>query len=93
MKKKTIVGLALGVALLAVLGATIIDNNWGVGDDRNQIEYTPPGEDDTYTFEETLNYALFEEYGPLLLVVTLMLFGAIIGAACISKEEEDDDSN
>lgn len=89
MKRNVLVGIALGAALLVVFGGMIIDTQWTEED--AQPESIPFNDSDN--FEDSLNFALFEEYGPLLMVVTLMLFGAIIGAACISKEEEDDDSN
>lgn len=91
MKRKALVGMALGLALVVVMGGMIIDTQWPNTDDgMHSIEFSPS---DDVPFEETLNFALFETYGPLLIVVTLMLFGAIIGAACISREEDDDDSD
>lgn len=90
MKRKVLVGIALGAALLVIMGGMILDTNWTDEEEMQSIPFAPS---DDVNFEDTLNFAIFETYGPLILVVTLMLFGAIIGAACISKEEEDNDSN
>jgi NADH:ubiquinone oxidoreductase subunit 6 (subunit J) len=46
------------------------------------------------TNTNSLNYALFEKYGPLLLILALLMFGAMIGGVCIAREEvESDDTN
>lgn len=90
MKRKALVGIALCLTLVVVMGGMIVDTEWNADDGMQSIDFMPS---DAVPFDETLNYALFETYGPMLMVVTLMLFGAIIGAACISKEEEDDDSD
>lgn len=88
MKKQVIVGLVLGVALVAILGGMIIDSEFNDDDGMGSVPYTPS---DDVDFEDTLNYAFFEEYGPVLLIVALLLFGAIIGGACISREEDDEE--
>lgn len=91
MNRKVTVGIALGAALLVILGGMILDNSdrWAEDTDggMGQIPFRPSA---GVPIEDTLNYAVFETYGPMMIVVTLMLFGAIIGAASISKEENDD---
>ncbi|MCQ2084782.1 MAG: hypothetical protein MJZ21_01385 [archaeon] len=37
----------------------------------------------------TLNYAVFEQYGPLMLVLAALMFGAMVGGICIAREEDD----
>lgn len=91
MKRKSIVGIALGVAMIAILGGMIMDTSWDDEDGMQSIDYN--GSQTEGAFSDTLNYALFEEYGPVLIIVTLMLFGAIIGAATVAKEEDDNDSD
>lgn len=45
------------------------------------------------SFKE-ISTVLFEGYGPLLLILGALMFGAIIAGVTISKEEDDtDDSN
>jgi len=90
MNKKTLAGLALGAAMIILLGGMITGSTW---QDDGGMKDIPFGPSDDVPFEDTLNFAIFEEYGAILMIVTLMLFGAIIGAACIAKEEEDNDSN
>ncbi len=77
--------------LAVILCGMIYDTEWKDTDDGMHSVPFAPSED--VDFDDTLNFALFETYGPVLIVVTLMLFGAIIGAACISREDDDDDSN
>ena len=94
MKKKTIFGIALGVAMVVVLGGMVLSTNWsedtGMGDTPEEVKFFP---DDVYEFDPSnyLPFAMFETYGPLMLVVTLLLFGAIIGSAALAKEEEEEE--
>jgi len=41
--------------------------------------------------ENSLNFALFEGYGPLMLILALLMFGAMIGGVCIAREESEHD--
>ncbi|MCL2031798.1 MAG: hypothetical protein FWG96_00765 [Methanomassiliicoccaceae archaeon] len=42
----------------------------------------------------SLNFALFEKYGPLMLILALLMFGAMIGGVCVAREEvESDDTD
>lgn len=93
MKRKTIVGVVLAAAMVVMLGAMIIDMDTDKMNDDGMESIDYNGSNTEGAFSDTLNYALFEEYGPVLIIVTLMLFGAIIGAATIAKEEEDDEDD
>jgi len=92
MKGKTALGIAIGIAAVVMLGGMVISTDWNedpnMGDSPTEIPFHPS---EDYPFEDTLNYAIFETYGPVLIVVTLLLFGAIIGAAAIAKEEEEEE--
>lgn len=55
------------------------DNNHDVGVD---------SEDEK---EDSLNYVVFEKYGPLLLVLGIVMFGAMIGGLCVAREEIEKD--
>ena len=87
-KKALVAGIIIASFALVMLGAVALSgdfqeyNDNGVGD----ISYTGTEEGD-------LPYELFETYGPLLLVLGLLMFGAIIGAAYVAKEDDDDGAN
>ena len=54
-------------------------------------EYT---NDDGTLKENSLNYGVFEAYGPLLIVLALLMFGAMVGGICVAREEvENDDTD
>ena len=86
MKIKKMAGLVIGIAMVAMLGGMVVTTDWHDEGTINDIPYAPSEDVD---FSETLNYALFETYGPVMLVVALLLFGAIIGGAAITQEDED----
>ena len=92
MKGKTVVALALGAAMVMMLGFMVLSTDWqdDSGDALDEMHRIPfmPSED--VDFKDTLNYAMFETYGPVIMVVTLLLFGAIIGGAAISREDDDE---
>jgi len=97
MNKKMIVGLSVSAFLLAVLALSVVVTDWD--------DYTTNESPESIPFDgvvsetgdldpDSLNYALFEKYGPLLLIVALLMFGAMIGGVCIAREEvERDDSD
>jgi len=93
MSKKTIVGVVIAVAMLAMLAGSIVSSDWeNMNDSPEAIPFEPDEGGNLPT--DSVNYVLFEDYGPLLLVLGVLMFGAIIGGVCISREEEDsDDSN
>jgi hypothetical protein len=39
-------------------------------------------------WRHSINYQLFEEFGPILLVLALLMFGSIIGGVYIAKEDD-----
>jgi len=86
-------GVVIAVAMLAVLGGVLLTMDWdktgiGYADDvpENGVEFTTNGGS---LSNNSINYVLFEDYGPLLLVLGGLMFGAIIAGVCISREEED----
>jgi NADH:ubiquinone oxidoreductase subunit 6 (subunit J) len=93
MSKKTTVGVLIALSLLVVLAGSVMSSSWdNMGDNPESIPFGPDGEGDLA--ENSLNYQLFEVWGPVLLVLGILMFGAIIAGVCISREEEDkDDSN
>jgi NADH:ubiquinone oxidoreductase subunit 6 (subunit J) len=97
MNKKVLVGSAVAIMLLVVLSAAVIETDWDNYtnyDTPQPIPYTDVVDGNNNINESSLNYAIFEEYGPLLLVLALLMFGAMVGGICIAREEvEKDDSN
>jgi hypothetical protein len=97
MNKKMALGIGVSAVLLAVLVSAVVMTEWDDYTTNDSPEEIPfDGVVDEYgTLDPgSLNYALFEQYGPLLLVLALLMFGAIIGGVCIAREEvEHDDSN
>jgi len=94
MNKKAAVGALVAVLLLTVLVSTVAMTEWNTSYDTPQeIPFT--GEDaDEDVFQSSLNYNLLETYGPVLLVLSILMFGAIIGGVCVAREEvEQDDTN
>ena len=86
MSKK---GLAAGLVTLVVvcgLAASIVTYDWGMD---QGIEKVPFGLNDDGRLEyNSINYQMFEVWGPILLVLGTLMFGAIIAGVCISREEE-----
>lgn len=100
MSKRAAAAVALAASLLVILTVAIYVNEWdNYGDEPNSVPFNDVVEIDPVTGEETvdhssLNYTLFEKYGPVLLVLGLLMFGAMIGGICVAREEvENDDSN
>lgn len=96
MNKKVAIGICVSALLLTVLAASVMATDWDDYMTNDSPESIPfDGEVDEYgdLDPNSLNYALFEQYGPLLLVLALLMFGAIIGGVCIAREEEDHDDS
>ncbi|MDR0523877.1 MAG: hypothetical protein LBG62_05600 [Candidatus Methanoplasma sp.] len=97
MNKKALLGAIASVALLAVLVGAVAATQWSdytQSDSPQSVPFDGVDGDSGDIDHGSINYALFETYGPLLLVVALLMFGAMIGGICIAKEEaERDDSD
>jgi len=92
-KKALLVGAAVGAALMVMLIAVVLSDDIGeVGDNEmSSIPFTP--DDDGKLIAGSLPEVLFEGHGPVLLVLAVLMFGAIIGGAYIAKEDDEDDSD
>ena len=83
-KKATAAGAILAIALIVILGMMILSGGFSddLGNAPESIPYGPePG---------GLSLTLIDTYGPLMLVVSILLFGAIIGGAAIARGEKTD---
>lgn len=92
MKAKVAAGLIVAGVLFAALAGAALSNDWELMGDYAQAQDFGPGEDGELS-EGSLNWTLYETYGPLLLVLAVLMFGAIIAGVAISKEEEDSDDS
>jgi len=84
-KKALVAGMIIASFALVMLGAVALS-----GDFQDYNDNEVGGISYTGTEEGDLPYELFETYGPVLLVLGLLMFGAIIGAAYVAKEDDDD---
>ena len=99
MSKRTSVGLLVVGILLAVRVAGIVTTDF-------QPEYDTPQGLPTFTTshndaqdiyddsgklkENSLPYAIFEQYGFVLIPLAILMFGAMVGGVVISKEEVEE---
>lgn len=92
MSKKFVVGGAIALIMIVILAGSAIGHDWNnMGENPQSIPYGPDENGDNPT--DGLNYNLYEVYGPVLLVLGILMFGAIIGGVCISREEDDTDDS
>jgi len=92
MNKKIAVGVGVAAALLAVFALGVMATDWSYlpNDSPESIDFS--GIDDAGNINpDSLNYALFETYGPLLLILAVLMFGAMIGGVCLAREESEHD--
>ena len=97
MNKKVLAGIGASAVLAAVLISAVVLTDWNdymTNDSPEGIPFDGGVGEDGELDRNSLNYALFEQYGPVLLVVALLMFGAMIGGVCIAREEvEGDDTD
>ena len=86
-KKKAIISGLVALVVVCGLAASVISYDWGMD---SGIERVPFGLDgDGKLADNSINYQMFEVWGPILLVLGTLMFGAIIAGVCISREERD----
>jgi len=97
MNKKVAVGIAVSAMLLTVLALSVMATDWDefvTNESPEDIDFVGGVDDSGAMDPNSLNYALFETYGPALLILALLMFGAMIGGICIAREEvESDDTD
>ena len=94
MTKRKLIGGIVAVFALVVLASAVFATGWGDLVENESPEGLPTlapyeGEDEIST--ESLTYVMFETYGPIVGLLSLVMFGAMVGAICVAKEEVDDD--
>ncbi len=94
MNKKVAIGAGVAALLLIVCMGSVFATDWDSHMKYNEPQNIPFTDvvDETDTLNpQSLNYNLFEKYGPVLLILAVLMFGAMIGGVCIAREESDDD--
>ena len=105
MSKRAGVGIGVAVVLLAALGVCIFATSWDGMDEQHSIPFNGNGENGDHSSayvdptdpdneelnHNSLNWQVFEHYGPLLIILALLMFGAMVGGICISREENETD--
>jgi len=89
-KRTAAIGVIIASAVLLMMASAVLTYDWEA-DEMHNIPFTPDSDGDL--IPGSLNFELFETYGPVILVLAMLMFGAIIGGAYVAKEEEEDDSD
>lgn len=100
MSKRTTVGLVVTGLMLVMLVGGIVSTNFEVEFDSPQglPTFTTNHNNESQDIydiggglkENSLPYAIFEEYGFVLIPLALLMFGAMVGGVVISKEEVEE---
>lgn len=97
MSKRVAVGVAVATLLMVVCVASVFATDWNEYmnyDEPQDVPFDNVVDEDGNIDESSLNYNLFEKYGPVILILSVLMFGAMIGGVCIAREEgEQNDSN
>jgi NADH:ubiquinone oxidoreductase subunit 6 (subunit J) len=90
-KGKAIIYVALGAAILVLIGGAMLTGNWFM--DMDGSPSGPSFNTADPADPSSINDYMFEVFGPVLLILAVMMFGAIIGGVYIAKEDDEDDSD
>ena len=91
MNKQALIPSVIIVTMVMIMFAAVaVSNEW-----RYEYNEEPSSPIDFKDGEnpDSINYWIFEEYGPILMVLGLLMFGAVLGGVYIAKEDDDDDTN
>ncbi len=95
MSKRKLMGVVTAVLVLAVLTFAIFASGWG-----DLVAHSGPVSLPTFEpmvgetlLKGSLSYMVFEVYGPIVALLSLIMFGAMVGAICVAREEVDDDDS
>jgi hypothetical protein len=86
MNKKKAACAIVALAVIGILIASAVTYDWGVEGGPTPVPFGLNG--DGTLAENSINFQMFEVWGPVLLILGTVMFGAIIAGVCISKEEE-----
>lgn len=95
MTKRKIIGAVIAALVLIIFSVAIFVTGWG-----DLVNYSSPVRLPTLSpivggalATESLAYTLFEIFGPLFVLLSLVMFVAIVGAISVATEEADDDDS
>lgn len=99
ISKRAAASAGVAAIMLVVLVGCVFATSWDGYDSMHSIDYgnhdsanTDPILDDNNNLShDSLNYKIFEEYGPLLIVLAILMFGAMVGGICVAREEDETD--
>lgn len=86
MNKRTFLCAVIALGVVIGLSASVITYEWGMGGGPVPIPFGLNGDGSLPV--NSINFQMFEVWGPMLLVLGTLMFGAIIAGVCISREEE-----
>ena len=86
MNKRAAVGAVIALVVICGLAASAITYDWGTDGGPQQVPFGLDGNGELA--ENSINYQRVEVWGPVLLILGTLMFGAIIAGVCISREEE-----
>ena len=86
MNKRNAVIAIVALVALCGIAAGAITYDWGTDGGPQSVPFGLDGNGELPV--NSINYQMFESWGPVLLILGTLMFGAIIGGVCISKEEE-----
>ena len=86
MNKRNAFIAVIAIVVVCGLAASAITYDWGTDGGPQQVPFGLDGNGELA--ENSINYQMFEVWGPVLLILGTLMFGAIIAGVCISKEEE-----
>ena len=86
MNKRAAVGAIIALVVICGLAASAITYDWGTDGGPQPVPFGLDGNGELAT--NSINYQMFEVWGPVLLILGTLMFGAIIAGVCISREEE-----
>ncbi len=95
MTKRKIIGAVIAALVLIIFSVAIFVTGWG-----DLVNHSSPVRLPTLSpieggalAADSLTYTLFEIFGPLFVLLSLVMFVAIVGAISVATEEADDDDS
>lgn len=93
MNKKIAIGIGVAALLAFVSVAAVFATDWDEHmnyDEPQKIPFDGVVEDGALD-ESSLNYLALEVFGPVLLILAVLMFCAMIGGVCIAREDMEAD--
>ena len=78
--------IALGMAVILIGGFIAAD--WNTNEEPQSVPFAPEG---GVLPTNSINYVLFEDWGPIMIALGAVMFGAIVAGVTLSKEEDEEE--